>query len=450
MAIVMKVITMTKVRFAPSPTGYIHLGNARTVLANWLYAKANDGEFILRFDDTDKERSKVEFAQAIEEDLKWLGVNPDMIVAQSKRFDLYDAARDELKAMGRLYPCYETGEELDRKRVRARAMGRPPIYDRAALLLSEEEIAKYEQEGRKPHWRFKLDGKPVIFNDLVRGEQKVNTASMSDPVIIREDGTYLYTLPSVVDDLDLGITHIIRGEDHVSNSGVQVEIFEALGGKAPDFAHHNLLSDEQGKGLSKRLGSLSLRALREAGYEPMAISIMAILTGTSLPIEPSANLDELTKKFNFSIISRGPARYSEAELDTLNARILHDMPYESAKTRLKELSLEGEDMWLALRENLHKFVDIVELEKLISGSNISLVADEDKEFIAMAAEKLPDGEWDENTWGIWTKELKGLTGRKGKNLFLPLRLALTGRKDGPELKSLLPLIGRKECLARLS
>ncbi len=441
---------MIKVRFAPSPTGRIHLGNARTALANWLFAKANNGEFILRFDDTDFERSKQEYADGIEQDLKWLGISPDMITAQSKRFDLYDAARDELIAMGRLYPCYETGDELDRKRVRARAMGRPPIYDRAALLLSDEEKQKYENEGRKPHWRFKLDGEPVIFNDLVRGDQTVNISSMSDPVLIRGDGSYLYTLPSVVDDLDLGITHIIRGEDHVSNSGVQVEIFDALGGKAPIFAHHNLLSDAQGKGLSKRLGSLSLQGLREAGYEPMAVAIMATITGTSLPVEPVASLAELAKKFDFSIISRGPARYDEAELETLNARILHDMDYETAKPRLEKFDLEGEDLWLALRENLVKFDDIKDLAKLITGPIEPNIALDDKEFIEIAAKNLPPLPWDENTWGQWTSSLKSLTGRKGKNLFLPLRLAITGRKDGPELKSLLVLIGRKECLARLS
>ena len=451
MAIVMKVNKMIKVRFAPSPTGLIHLGNARPALMNWLFAKANDGEFILRFDDTDKERSKEEYAIAIETDLKWFGINPDKKFWQSKRFDLYDAARDELIGLGKLYPCYESADELDKKRVRARAMGKPPIYDRAALDLSEDEIKKYQDEGRKPHWRFKLDKKPVLFDDLIRGEQKVNTASMSDPVLIRADGSYLYTLPSVVDDLDMGITHIIRGEDHVSNSGVQVEIFEALGGKAPVFAHHNLLSDAQGKGLSKRLGSLSIKAMRKAGYEPMAVAIMATITGTSLSVEPVASLDELAKKFDLSIISRGPARYDEAELDTLNARILHDMSFEEAEPRLKKLDIKGgQDMWLALRENLYKFSDIVELENLISGNVKPVISDEDREFITLAAENLPSGEWDENTWGAWTKHLKEVSGRKGKSLFMPLRLALTGKKDGPELKSLLVLIGRKECLARLS
>ncbi len=448
--IVMKAIEMTRTRFAPSPTGLIHLGNAKTALANYLFSKNTNGEFILRFDDTDLERSKSEFAASIEQDLNWLGIKPNLIVRQSERFDKYHEARDRLIEMGRLYPCYETGDELDRRRSRARAMGRPPIYDRAALELTKDDIKKYEAEGRKPHWRFKLDGKPISFNDLVRGEQVVNTASMSDPVLIREDGSYLYTLPSVVDDIDLEITHIIRGEDHVSNSGVQVEIFEALGSKAPIFAHHNLLTDIEGKGLSKRLGSLSLASLREQGYEPIAIAIMATLTGTSANIEPLKDLDELAQKFDFSIISRGPARYDPSELNALNARILHVMTYMEAKQRLNELGLEGEQMWLALRENLHKFNDISDLAKLISGPVKPVIIPEDREFIALAASNLPKEPFDETTWEQWTKQLKSLSDRKGKSLFMPLRLALTGRKQGPELKFLLPLIGRKECLVRLS
>ncbi len=440
---------MIKVRFAPSPTGLIHLGNARPALLNYMFAKKNDGQFILRFDDTDKERSKDEYAMAIKQDLAWLGIEPDLIVRQSDRFAKYDEARDKLIEMGKLYPCYETGDELDRARSRARAMGRPPIYNRAALELSQDDIKKYEGEGRKPHWRYKLDAKPVVFDDLIRGEQVVNTASMSDPVLIRGDGSYLYTLPSVVDDIDLEISHVIRGEDHVSNSGVQVEIFEALGAKAPIFAHHNLLTDVEGKGLSKRLGSLSLSSLRDEGYEAIAVATMATLTGTSVAIEPLKDLDELAAKFDFSIISRGPARYDESELDSLNARILHNMSYENAKPRLEQFGIEGEALWLALRENLHKFSDIKDLAKLVTGPIEPIIAPDDKEFIALAAKNLPDEPYDETSWGQWTSSLKNLSDRKGKSLFMPLRLALTGLEHGPELKYLLPLIGRKECLNRL-
>lgn len=438
------------VRFAPSPTGSIHLGNARPALFNWLFAKSTGGTFVLRFDDTDRERSTRTFAEGIETDLAWLGITPDMTVHQSERFDLYDAARDKLIADGRLYPCYETSDELDRRRARARAMGRPPIYDRAALELSNEDRKKLEDEGRKPHWRFKLKGDPVHFIDSVRGEQTVNTASMSDPVLIRGDGTYLYTLPSVVDDIDLDITHIIRGEDHISNSGVQIEIFEALGAKAPIFAHHNLLTDAKGKGLSKRLGSLSIAELREQGLEAMSVALMAVLTGTSLPVEPYASLDDLAEKLDFSMISHGAARYDPAELETLNARVLHNADFSEFAERLADLGVDSEEVWLALRGNITRLPQIGEWLPLIGGDLVPQIAQDDRDFITLAAENLPDEPWDQTTWKIWTDALKGESGRKGKSLFLPLRMALTGRPDGPELKSLLPLMGRKVCLDRLS
>jgi glutamyl-tRNA synthetase len=441
---------MTIVRYAPSPTGRLHLGNARPALLNWLFARARSGTYILRIDDTDTARTTEAFVQGIKDDLGWFGIVPDATVRQSDRTALYDAARDRLIASGRLYPAFETENELDRKRMRAHAAGKPPIYDRAALSLTEDQRRLYISEGRKPHWRFKLDGKPVQFTDLIKGEQKVNTASMSDPILVREDGTYLYTLPSVVDDIDLGITHVIRGEDHVSNSGTQIEIFEALGAKAPFFAHHNLLTGPAGEGLSKRIGSLSLAELRERGYEPLAIAIVAVLTGTSLPIEPYASLDDLAKGLDLSIVSHGPARFDPADLDGLNARLLHQMPYEVALPRLQELGLADERMWLVLRENLIKFNDIADWAKLISGPITPIVASEDCEFIATARELLPNEPWDEGTWVLWTNALKEKTGRKGKPLFLPLRLALTGRHDGPELKSLLVLLGRKACLDRLS
>ena len=440
----------TIVRYAPSPTGRLHLGNARPALLNWLFALARSGTYVLRLDDTDTARSTEEFAHGIEEDLAWLGITPALKVRQSDRTALYDAARDRLIGSGRLYPCYETENELDRKRMRARAQGKPPIYDRAALRLSEDQKRQYEAEGRKPHWRFRLDGKPVRFDDLIKGEQTVNTASMSDPVLVREDGTYLYTLPSVVDDIDLGITHVIRGEDHVSKTGTQIEIFEALGGPVPYFAHHNLLTGAGGEGLSKRIGSLSLSELREDGYEPLAVAIVAVLTGTSLPIEPYPDLASIARTLDLSMISHGPARYDPAELDGLNARILHAMPYEVARPRLAALGLAGEPLWLALRDNLRRFDDISDLARLVHGPVAPEIAPEDREFMALAARMLPSEPWDQDTWGLWTNELKQASGRKGKSLYMPLRLALTGRHDGPELRSLLPLVGRKACLDRLS
>ncbi|MCR6634042.1 glutamate--tRNA ligase [Devosia sp.] len=440
---------MTVVRWAPSPTGRIHLGNARPALLNWFFARRTGGRYVLRMDDTDLARSTREFADGIEVDLAWLGVTPDLLVRQSERTALYDAARDKLIAAGRLYPAYETEDELDRKRARARLLGKPPTYDRAALSLTAEDKAKYEAEGRKPHWRFKLDGRPVQFQDLIKGQQTVNTASMSDPVLIRADGSYLYTLPSVVDDIDLGITHVIRGEDHVSNTGTQIEIIEALGGTVPTFAHHNLLTDAAGQGFSKRLGSQSISDFRNEGYEPLAVAIMATLTGTSLPIEPYENLDAIAEKLELSMISHGAARFDPAELDSLNARLLHTMSYEEALPRLSSMGLEGEAIWLLLRENLVRFPDIAEWSKLVTGPIEPVVADEDREFLDVAKAMLPAEPWDETTWSTWTNALKGATGRKGKPLFMPLRMALTGRHDGPELKSLLVLLGRKACLDRL-
>ncbi len=437
------------VRWAPSPTGHIHLGNARPALLNWYFARRHAGRYVLRMDDTDHARSTREFADGIEADLFWLGIQPDLLVRQSDRTALYDAARDRLVAAGRLYPCYETEEELDRKRARARLLGKPPIYDRAALNLTDEDRARLEAEGRKPHWRFRLDGRPVQFDDLIKGPQTVNTASMSDPVLIRADGSYLYTLPSVVDDIDLDITHIIRGEDHVSNTGTQIEIFEALGATPPTFGHHNLLTDAQGQGFSKRLGSQSIADFREEGYEPLAIAIVATLTGTGLPVEVYDSLDAIAEKLDFSMISHGSARFDPAELDTLNARMLHAMPYADAAPRLSALGLEGEAMWTLLRENLVKFPDIVEWSKLLTGPVEPVVADEDRDFLALAKALLPPEPWDDTTWNHWTNSLKASTGRKGKGLFLPLRLALTGRHDGPELKSLLVLLGRRACLDRL-
>ena len=441
---------MTTVRYAPSPTGRLHLGNARPALLNWLFAKANAGKYILRLDDTDTARSTEAFAEGIADDLAWLGIAPDLKVRQSDRTALYDAAREKLIASGRLYPAYETEEELDTKRARARLLGRPPLYDRAALKLTDADRSKLEADGRRPHWRFRLDGRPVEFTDLIKGPQTVNTASMSDPVLIRADGSYLYTLPSVVDDIDLAITHVIRGEDHVSNTGTQIEIFEALGGRVPLFAHHNLLTGAEGEGLSKRIGSLSLGELREAGYEPVAVAIMAVLTGTSLPLEPYPDLESLGHALDVSMISHGPARFDPAELDSLNARILHQMPFEVAERRLAALGIVAAPVWLALRGNLKRFGDIADLNTLVDGPVTPVIAEEDRDFLASAREHLPPEPWDQATWDLWTATLKEKSGRKGRGLFHPLRLALTGREQGPELRSLLPLIGRTASLARLS
>lgn len=439
---------MTIVRYAPSPTGRLHLGNARPALLNWLFKLRTGGTYVLRLDDTDVARSTEEFANGIEADLAWLGIVPDLKVRQSDRTKLYEAAKHKLIAAGRLYPAYETEEELEIKRGRARLLGKPPVYDRAALALTPEQKQAFEAAGRKPHWRFRLDGRPVHFDDLIKGPQTVNTASMSDPVLIREDGSYLYTLPSVVDDIDLAITHVIRGEDHVSNTGTQIEIFEALGGAVPCFGHHNLLTGAEGEGLSKRLGSLSLSELRDDGYEALAVAIVAVLTGTSLPVEPCPDLAAIAKRLDLSMISHGPARFDPAELDTLNARLLHAMSYETAKPRLPA----GVDarVWDVLRGNLGKFTDVVPWAAVIGGEIHHPLDPADAGFLEQARELLPQEPWDETTWSAWTNSLKEMSGRKGRALFHPLRLALTGREDGPELRSLLPLLGRRACLARLS
>jgi glutamyl-tRNA synthetase len=444
--------TPPNVRFAPSPTGYIHIGNARTALFNWLFAKRAGGTFVLRFDDTDLERSRPEYADAITRDLAWLGINPDLSVKQSERFDLYHAAANDLRERGLLYACYETPDELDRRRKRQLARGLPPVYDRAALNLTPEEIAAFEAEGRKPHWRYKLEAKVVHWNDLVRGECHVDCVSLSDPVLIRADGSYLYTLPSVVDDIEMKITHIIRGEDHVTNTGVQVQIFEALTAHkslhVPAFGHHNLLTTASGEGLSKRMGHLALMNLQKAGLEPMAVASLAVLVGTSEAVRALPSLEELAKLVDFAGISRAPAKFDEAELTHLNAKLLHDMPYEHVKPQLIALECDGgEPFWKAVRSNLSHVSDAKTWHDVIKGSITPVI--EDAALIQTAAKLLPPAPWDETTWAQWTSAVKEATGAKGKALFMPLRLALTAANHGPELALMLPLIGEDEVKKRL-
>ena len=439
------------VRFAPSPTGRIHIGNARTALLNWLYARRSGGTFVLRFDDTDRERSTTEYAASIEEDLAWLGIRPDLVRRQSDRIAAYDAAADKLKVQGRLYPAYETAEELDRRRRRQQALGRPPVYDRAALRLTDADSAALEASGRMPHWRFKLEPTTVRWVDLVRGESHIDCASLSDPVLRREDGTYLYTLPTVVDDIEFGVTHVIRGEDHVTNTAVQIQIFEALAGAAPRFGHHNLLTDAGGGGLSKRTGALSIASLREKGVEALAVAALAVLVGSAEAARPVASLNELAKLVEFEHLSHGAARFDEAELEALSARVLHQTPYASVADRLGAIGIAGpnaEAFWNAVRGNLSRLSDAMIWRQVVEGDVAPVV--EDRAYLDLAASRLPEGAWDGSTWGAWTNDLKALTGRKGRELYHPLRLALTGRDAGPELAALLPLIGRARALARLS
>jgi glutamyl-tRNA synthetase len=439
------------VRFAPSPTGRIHIGNARTALLNYIFARSQGGGFVLRFDDTDRERSREEFVQAIEVDLEWLGMRPDVTVRESAREALYIAAAQSLKESGRLYPCYETAGELERRRRLQQARGLPPIYDRAAKKLAAADRAKLEAEGRRPHWRFELKHETIRWHDLVRGESHIDCASLSDPVLVREDGTFLYTLPSVVDDIDLTITHVIRGEDHVTNTAVQIQLFEALSERPPPaFGHHNLLVAAGGEGLSKRTGALSIGSLRDSGIEALAVAALAVLTGSSHEVHPIASLAELSEGFDLAHISRTPARFDPAELKALSQRTLHKLDFEAVRDRLAAYDITGfkaEPFWLAVRGNLGTLLNAADWWRVIEGEIEPVV--EDQAFLDMASQRLPEEPWDETSWKDWTGRVAEETGRKGRALFHPLRLALTGRENGPELARLLPLIGRAKASARL-
>lgn len=442
-------MTSPLVRFAPSPTGYLHIGNARPALFNWLFARRHGGRFLLRYDDTDLARSKAEYAEAIAEDLGWLGIAPDLVIKQSERLAIYDAAAERLRGAGRLYACYETADELDRRRKRQLARGLPPIYDRAALKLTAEQKAGFEAEGRKPHWRFLLEPGQITWDDLVRGPSHVDCASLSDPVLVREDGSYLYTLPSVVDDIETGVTHVIRGEDHVTNTAVQAQIFVALGASLPAFGHHNLLTTASGEGLSKRLGHLSLRGLRESGVEPLAVAALATLVGTSDAVRPVSSLDELAGLVELAHVSRAPAKFDEHELETLSARTLHHFPFEAVADRLAALGVGGgEAFWLAVRGNLARLDEAALWWQVVQGPAAPVIAD--LSLAATAADLLPPEPFDATTWKSWTQAVAAATGTKGKALFMPLRQALTGLDHGPELAALLPLIGRDKALKRLA
>jgi glutamyl-tRNA synthetase len=438
------------VRFAPSPTGYLHIGNARTALWNWLIARKAGGTFILRLDDTDRERSTEVFAAAIIEDLAWLGITPDRLEKQSDRVARYAAEFERLKAADLIYPAYETPDELDRKRKRLQARNLPPVYDRAALKLTAEERAALEAAGRKPHWRFRLSGQAVEWEDGVRGPARIETSALSDPVLVREDGTVLYTFASVIDDIDMGVTDIIRGEDHVANTGVQIELFRALGADAPHFAHHNLIIAASGEEMSKRKGTLSLRSFRDAGAEPTALAAVAVLTGTSESVRPVQHLDDLSGLIALDKLSRAPTKFDPAEVMILTAKGLHETPYASIASRLAALDLapdKAEALWHAARGNLAVFGDIKGWRDLVFGKVAGVITEPD--YISVAIENLPAEPFSDQTWGLWTEALKLATGRKGKPLFMPLRQALTGMEHGPELKGLLPLMGHAKVLARL-
>ncbi|GGE85743.1 glutamate--tRNA ligase [Sphingomonas prati] len=433
-------------RFAPSPTGTLHVGNIRTALLNWLFALRHGGRFMLRMDDTDAERSTGAFADSIVADLDWLGMRPEAMVRQSDRDALYEAAFERLRAAGRVYPAYETAQELDLKRKVLASRRLPPIYDRAALALTDEDRARLEADGVRPHWRFRLDhDAQIMWDDLVRGPQSLDPALLSDPVIRRADGSWLYMMPSAVDDIDMGVTHVVRGEDHVTNTGMQVQIFSALGAVPPAFAHVALLTGDEGK-LSKRLGSLGCDAFREAGIEPAAVAALLARIGTSLPVEPIADPAVLAETLDFGRFGRAPARFDFDELAAVNARIVHQLPFVAVADRLPA----GMDAaaWNAVCGNLTTVADAGAWWTVISGE-IAVVAEGDRGFLAAAAETAEGIDWGADPWHALTAALKAATGVKGRALFHPLRLALTGQDSGPDMAALLPMIGRERAVARL-
>ena len=438
---------MIVTRFAPSPTGRLHVGNLRTALHNWLFARASGGRFLLRIDDTDRARSEERYVDAIRADLAWLGLDWDGEARQSERFADYDARFEALVAAGRVYPCYETPQELELKRKIQLGRGLPPVYDRAALKLTDAERAAFAAEGRQPHWRFRLDhDSPIEWDDLVRGPQRFDPKLMSDPVIRRADGSWLYLLPSVIDDIDLGISHVVRGEDHVSNTAAQVQMFAALGADVPAFAHEALLTGSEGK-LSKRLGATDVDHFRGEGIEPIALAAKLARIGTSVPVEPVTDFAPLIERFDFATFGRAPARFDEAELASLNARIVHQLPFDEVAGRLPE----GMDAraWGAVRPNLTRVADAADWWAVIAGDVAEPAAEEDRDYLRAAIDAAGAIDWAGDPWHALTAALKETTGRKGKPLFLPLRRALTGRDHGPDMAALLPLIGRDRAIARL-
>ena len=433
---------MTTTRFAPSPTGYLHVGNLRTALFNYLIARKAGGTFILRLDDTDPERSKPEFADAIKEDLEWLGLTWDRVETQSSRLDRYVAAADDLRSKGRFYEAFETPIELDLKRKKQLNMGKPPVYDRAALALSDAEKDALRAERGDGVWRFKLDHTRIEWADQILGEMSIDAASVSDPVLIRGDGQFLYTLASVVDDTEMGVTHVVRGSDHVTNTATQIQIIEALGGAVPSFAHHSLLTGPQGEALSKRLGTLSLRDLRARGVEPMALLSHMARLGSSDPFELRTSVEELVENFDVTRFGAAPTKFDEDDLFPITARHLASLPLEAVASDIANLGVpsdQAERFWRVVRENITARADMAAWWAMFQNGAAPIVDDEDAEFVATAFDLLPSAPYDDSTWGTWTAAVKETTGRKGKGLFMPLRKAVTGRERGPDMSDVMAL-----------
>ncbi|MBA3813797.1 MAG: glutamate--tRNA ligase [Alphaproteobacteria bacterium] len=442
---------MTKLRFAPSPTGYLHLGNIRTALINWLFARSHKGHFTLRLDDTDGERSHQKYADQIKEDLLWLGLNMDDIVRQSDRLERYANAADSLKAKERLYPCYETPEELKLQRKAQLSAGKPPLYNRASLSLTIEQKEKYQEEGRKPHWRFKMEKGAIRWNDLVRGEVVFQGELLNDPIIIREDGSPLFTFATAVDDFEMGITHILRGEDHVTNTAQQIQIMEALI-DAPNtiqFGHLALISGGKGEGLSKREGSLGIVHLREEGLEPLTVNSLLAKLGTSDPIGPHISLEGILAEFDIQKFGRSTPKLDPEDLWQMNIKILHSLPFDQVKERLEAMGMTGvtPEFWVLIQKNITKFREVKEWWTICYGHKA--FTEDNQSLLEVAEHFLPPDPWDESTFKTWMDAVKQDTGLKGKELFMPLRKALTGKEHGPELKDLILLMGRPKVLNRL-
>ena len=436
---------MIVTRFAPSPTGFLHMGNLRAAVLNALLARHAGGRFLLRIDDTDDTRSEARFEAAIRDDLAWLGLGWDDSFRQSDRLDHYEAAAARLRAAGRLYPCYETAAELELRRRIQRAAGKPPVYDRAALRLDAAERARLEAEGRRPHWRFRLEAEAVTWDDGIQGPQRIDTDSLSDPVLIREDGRFLYTLASVVDDAETGITDVVRGADHITNTAVQVQIFAALGARAPRFAHYSLLTGPGGAALSKREGAQSVADLRAAGVEPMALVALLARLGSSRNVEPLESLEAAAADFSLAAFGTAPVVFDMDLLMRLSTQILRAAPFAAVADRLAALGIAGpkaEPFWLAVRPNLDRLDDARDWWTLVEQPAAPAIAPEDAAFVAEALPLLPVGAWTDTTWRDWTNAVKAQSGRKGAALFRPLRKALTGRDHGPDMAALMPLLAR--------
>ncbi|MEC3862713.1 glutamate--tRNA ligase [Mesobacterium sp. TK19101] len=434
---------MTVTRFAPSPTGYIHVGNLRTALFNYLLARKAGGQFILRIDDTDPERSKQEYVDAIQQDLEWLGLTWDRMERQSERLDRYEDAAQRLRDMGRFYEAFETPVELDLKRKKQLNMGKPPVYDRAALALSDEEKARLRAERGNGVWRFLLDQERIDWTDGILGDISIDAASVSDPVLIKADGQFLYTLASVVDDVEMGVTNVVRGSDHVTNTATQIQIIRALGGTPPSFAHHSLLTGPQGESLSKRLGTLALRDLREAGIEPEALLSLMARLGSSQPVELRLSLDEIAEGFDTAQFGAAPTKFDVQDLYPLTAKKLHELPFEAIADEIAALGVpadKAELFWKVTRENITTRRDLAGWWDLFKNGAEPLIDDEDRAFIAQAMTLLPDAPYTADTWKAWTSAVKDATGRKGKGLFMPLRKAVTGQASGPDMSDVMQLI----------